>query len=49
MLTSKGRQVLRQATPARTAVGFAGLALTNALSRKAVGLFLERHVFSSAG
>lgn len=49
VLTSKGRQVLRQATPARTAVGLAGLALGNVLSRKAVGLFLERHVFSSPG
>ena len=49
VLTSKGRQILRQASPARTAAGFAGLALTNALSRKAVGLFLERHVFSSPG
>ena len=49
VLTSKGRQVLRRNTPARTAAGFAGLALSNALSRKAVGLFLERHVFSSPG
>lgn len=49
VLTSRGRQILRHNTPARTAAGFAGLALTNALSRKAVGLFLERHVFSSPG
>lgn len=47
VLTSRGRQILRRNTPARTAAGFAGLALSNALSRKAVGLFLERHVFSS--
>lgn len=49
VLTSKGRQILLRNTPARTAAGFAGLALSNALSRKAVGLFLERHVFSSPG
>jgi len=49
VLTSRGRQILRRNTPARTAAGFAGLALSNALSRKAVGLFLERHVFSSPG
>lgn len=49
VLTSRGRQVLRHGTPPRTAIGFTGLALSNALSRKAVGLFLERTVFSSAG
>ena len=49
LLTSRGRQVLHRGTPARTAVGFAGLALSNALSRKAVGAFLERTVFSSGG
>ncbi|MCH8180897.1 MAG: patatin-like phospholipase family protein [Proteobacteria bacterium] len=49
VLTAKGRQILRRNTLARTAAGFAGLALTNALSRQAVGLFLERHVFSSPG
>jgi hypothetical protein len=49
VLTSRGRQVLRRASPAGTALGFAGLALGNALSRKAVGLFLERTVFSAPG
>lgn len=49
VLTSRGRQILRRNSPARTAAGLAGLALSNALSRKAVGLFLERHVFSSPG
>lgn len=47
--TSRGRQVLRRASPSRTALGFAGLALGNAVSRKAVGLFMERTVFSSRG
>ena len=49
VLTSRGRQVLRRATPARTVVGFAGLTLGNLVSRQAVGLFLERTVFSSPG
>lgn len=49
ILTSRGRQVLRRGSPSRTALGFTGLALGNALSRKAVGLFLERTVFSTAG
>jgi hypothetical protein len=49
VLTSRGRQVLRRGSPPRTALGFTGLALGNALSRKAVGLFLERTVFSTAG
>ena len=49
VLTSRGRQVLRQATPSRTMLGFTGLALGNAVSRKAVGLFLERTMFSSPG
>ena len=49
VLTSRGRQVLRRATPARTMLGFTGLALGNAVSRKAVGLFLERTVFSTPG
>lgn len=49
VLTSRGRQVLHRGTPSRTALGFAGLALSNTLSRKAVGLFMERTVFSSPG
>lgn len=49
VLTSRGRQILRRNSPMRTAAGLAGLALTNAVSRKAVGLWLERHVFSSQG
>ena len=49
VLTSRGRQVLHRGTPSRTALGFTGLALGNAVSRKAVGLFLERTVFSTPG
>lgn len=49
VLTSRGRQVLRHGTPTRAAIGFTGLALSNAVTRKAVGLFLERMVFSSPG
>lgn len=49
ILTSRGRQVLRRGSPSRTALGFTGLALGNALTRKAVGLFLERTVFSTQG
>jgi hypothetical protein len=47
VLTARGRQVLRRATPARTVMGFAGLAAANAVSRKGVGLFMERTVFSA--
>jgi hypothetical protein len=49
VLTSRGRHLLRQGTPARTAMGFTGLALGNLLARRAVGLFMERTVFSSPG
>ncbi len=49
VLTSRGRQVLRRAGRVKTGVGMAGLALSNVVSRKAVGLFLERTVFSSPG
>ena len=49
ILTSRGKQVLHRGTPARTAMGFTGLALSNAVTRKAVGLFLERTVFSTSG
>jgi hypothetical protein len=49
VLTSRGRQLLRRGSRSRTALGFTGLALSNVLSRKAVGLFMERTVFSSSG
>lgn len=49
VLTSRGRQVLRRAGRVQTGIGMAGLALGNVVSRKSVGLFLERTVFSSPG
>lgn len=49
VVTARGRQLLRPGTPMRTPLGFAGLALGNAMSRRSVGAFLERNVFSSAG
>jgi len=49
VLTSRGRQVLRNGTRSRTALGFTGLALGNVVTRKAVGLFMERTVFSTPG
>jgi hypothetical protein len=49
VLTSGGRQILRHARHKRTAVGFAGLVIGNALSRRVVGAFLERTVFSVPG
>lgn len=49
VVTSRGRQLLRSGTRVRTPMGFAGLALGNAMSRRNVGAFLERNVFSSVG
>ena len=49
VLASRGRQVLRRETLPRAALGFGGLALGNAVSRQAVGLFMERTVFSTPG
>lgn len=49
VVTSRGRQLLRPGSRMRTPIGFAGLVLGNALSRRNVGAFLERTVFSSPG
>lgn len=49
IVTSRGRGVLDQADGARSLLGFAALALSNAVSRKAVGGFLERVIFSTGG
>jgi hypothetical protein len=49
VLTSRGRHVMGQAGRGGTALGFTGLALGNVLHRRAVGLFMERTVFSSPG
>ena len=49
VLTSRGRQLLRHGSRHGTLLGFTGLALGNAVTRKAVGLFMERTVFSTPG
>lgn len=49
VVTSRGRQILRGAGRVRTGIGMTGLALSNVVSRRSVGLFLERTVFSSPG
>lgn len=49
VVTSRGRQILRKGGHWQTGVGMAGLAMGNAFSRRAVGLFLERTVFSAPG
>lgn len=49
MVTSRGLGLLRRPGPLGTLAGFAGLALGNAVSRRAVGRWLERTVFSVAG
>jgi Patatin-like phospholipase len=47
IVTSRGRGMLSQAGRWRTPAGFGGLALHNTLSRKGLGRWLERTVFSS--
>ncbi len=47
IVTSRGRHILRQEHRWRTPVGYLGAFLTNAISRKAMGAWLERVVFSS--
>ncbi|WP_374318524.1 patatin-like phospholipase family protein [Aquabacterium sp.] len=49
VLTSRGRHVLRAGGRVGAPLGFAGLVLANAVSRRGVGAFLERHVFSTPG
>lgn len=46
VLTSRGRHVLAREGRMRTAAGYLGAALTNAASRRAMGVWLERVVFS---
>ena len=48
VVTSHGRGILHRDTPVRTALGYAGAYVTNAISRRAMGGWLERVVFSSA-
>lgn len=49
VVTSRGLGLLRQAGRWGTVAGFTGLALGNAVSRRAVGRWLERTVFSTSG
>ncbi len=48
VLASRGRHVLGREGRWRTAAGYLGAALTNAASRRAMGAWLERVVFSRA-
>jgi hypothetical protein len=49
ILTSRGRHLLHREHPIATPLGYAGAYLSNALSRRALGDWLERVVFSAAG
>lgn len=49
VVTSRGRGVLRRPGRIGTLAGFAGLALSNVMSRRLVGRWLERTVFSTSG
>ncbi len=48
VITSRGRHVLRRDHRARTPLGYGGAFLSNFVSRKAMGAWLERAVFSSS-
>ena len=47
VLTSRGRHLLHRDNRLRSPLGYAGAFLTNIMSRKAMGAWLERAVFSS--
>jgi hypothetical protein len=49
IVTSRGRHVLGREGSVRTPLGYAGALLSNALSRRTLGAWLERVVFSSPG
>jgi len=49
ILTSHGRHLLHREHTLATPLGYAGAFLSNALHRKALGLWLERVVFSAQG
>jgi hypothetical protein len=49
IVTSRGRGLMGREHPWRTPLGYAGAFLTNVVSRRAMGAWLERVVFSSAG
>ena len=48
VIAARGRGVLAQASPLRTPLGYAGAFFSNAVSRPALGYWLERVVFSTA-
>ena len=48
VMTSRGRGILQTDSTLRTALGYAGAYLTNAVNRRAMGMWLQRVVFSSA-
>jgi hypothetical protein len=47
IVTSRGRHLMRRDSSLRAGLGYAGAYVTNALSRKAMGAWIERAVFSS--
>jgi hypothetical protein len=49
IVTSHGRHILRRENPVATPLGYAGAFLGNVLSRRALGGWLERVVFSGQG
>ena len=49
VMTSRGRHLLQRDHPVRTPLGYLGAYLSNAVSRRAMGAWLERVVFSSGG
>ncbi|WP_300555284.1 phospholipase [Limnohabitans sp. Rim8] len=49
IMTSRGRHILQREHPLATPLGYAGAYLSNALSRRALGGWLERVVFSGQG
>jgi len=49
VVTSHGRHLLHREHPVATALGYAGAYVTNAVSRRWLGAWLERVVFSSGG
>jgi hypothetical protein len=49
IVTSRGRHILHREHPVATPLGYAGAYLSNAVSRRALGGWLERVVFSGQG
>ncbi len=49
IVTTHGRHVLRREGAWRTPLGYLGAAMSNAISRRALGAWVERVVFSSPG